>query len=115
MTVSELAKLIDARFETGDAGMEREVASGYVCDLLSWVMSHGVAGTAWVTVQTHLNVVAVATLLDLACVIVPEGIGVPGATAEKAVEEEVAVLTTNKTAYEIAVLMASQGIPPTSK
>ena len=115
MTVSELAKLIDANLVTGEAGAAREVASGYVCDLLSWVMSHGVAGTAWVTVQTHMNVVAVATLLDLACVIVPEGITVPEATAEKAAEEDVAVMTTGKTAYEIAVLMAGRGIPPTSK
>ena len=50
----------------------RAIACGYTCDLLSHVMGKGVADMAWVTVQTHMNVVAVASLLDFACVIVPE-------------------------------------------
>ena len=57
MTVKQLAALIDARvLNQGD--LDREITGGVVCDLLSWVMANGGQGMAWVTVQTHLNVLA---------------------------------------------------------
>ena len=74
MKVSDVMSLIDARNLTPDVALDRDVTCGYVCDLLSWVMAHGEEGMAWVTVQTHLNVVAVAALAEMACVILPEGI-----------------------------------------
>ena len=40
-----------------------EITDGYICDLLSWVMARGTEGMAWITVQTHLNVLAVALSL----------------------------------------------------
>lgn len=95
-----------------DVDLSREVTGGYACDLLSWVMTHGRTGTAWVTVQTHLNVVAVATLLDFSAVIIPEGIEVPEATIAKAADEGVALLATKKTAYEICGLLCAQGVQP---
>ena len=48
--------------------LNREVESGYVCDLLSWVMAKGAPGCAWITVMNHMNVIAVATLLDLSLI-----------------------------------------------
>ena len=77
MKVSELAKLIEAEIQTPGVAEDREVSCGYTCDLLSWVMAHGCGGMAWVTVQTHMNVVAVAALADMACVILPESIDMP--------------------------------------
>ena len=68
MKVRELARLLNARALTGEAGMDNEIQSGYCCDLLSWVMAHGGEGMAWVTVQTHMNVIAVAALHDMSCV-----------------------------------------------
>ena len=82
MTVKQLAELIDARIlNQGD--LDREITGGVVCDLLSWVMTNGGQGMAWTTVQTHLNVIAVAALHDLACIILPEGIKMEGAPLEK--------------------------------
>jgi len=46
--------------------VEREVTGGYASDLLSCVMAGAKAGNVWVTLQAHPNVVAVASLLDLA-------------------------------------------------
>ena len=77
MKVSELAKLIEAEIQTPGVDEDRDVSCGYTCDLLSWVMAHGCGGMAWVTVQTHMNVVAVAALADMACVILPESINMP--------------------------------------
>jgi len=90
---------------------EREITCGYACDLLSWVMSHGKAGMAWVTVQTHMNVVAVAALHEMACVIVPEGIEVDEKSVERAAEEGIAVFSTAKSAYEVCGLLYQAGVP----
>ncbi|MDL2217063.1 AraC family transcriptional regulator [Christensenellaceae bacterium OttesenSCG-928-M15] len=110
MLVSELVKLIEAENVTPEVE-DVEVSSGYTCDLLSWVMAKGKAGCAWVTVQTHMNVVAVASLHDMACIICPEGIEPEADSVKKAAEEGIAVLKSPKTAYEICVLMGGAGVP----
>lgn len=109
MTVAQLAALIDARI-LNQGNAEREVSGGIVCDLLSWVMANGDQGMAWVTVQTHLNVLAVAALHDLSCVILPEGIKMEGASLEKAKEEGINILSSSLSAYEICGLMYANGI-----
>ena len=111
MKVSDVMSLIDARNLTPDVAPDRDVTCGYVCDLLSWVMAHGEEGMAWVTVQTHLNVVAVAALAEMACVILPEGIVMEQESLDKATSEGMCVLSSNLTAYEICGRIAAQGIP----
>ncbi len=110
MTVREAADLIGATPINPHVSMDGQVKYGYACDLLSWVMSHGAAGTAWITVMTHMNAVAVATLLEFSCMIVPEGVAVPDAILEKASEENICILATPKTAYEVSGLLYAQGI-----
>ena len=111
MTVKELCELIEAKDMTPEADKSVEVSCGYTCDLLSWVMAHGDEGMAWVTVQTHLNVIAVAALAEMACVILPEGITMEQESLDKANGEGMCVLTSPLTAYEICGRMAAQGVP----
>ena len=111
MNVQELQALIGAENLTPTLAGDREVACGYCCDLLSWVMGHSEEGMAWVTVQTHLNVIAVAVLADMACVILPEGIVMEEESLQKAVSEEMCVLSSPLSAYEICVRMGAAGIP----
>ena len=73
MKVVELASLCG--FETlcmpdGD----RQVSGAYIGDLLSWVMGRARADSAWITIMSNVNVVAVASLADVACVILAEGV-----------------------------------------
>ena len=110
MTVAELIKLIDARDMTPEVDKGAEVSCGYTCDLLSWVMAHGTAGMAWVTVQTHMNVIAVASLMEMAAVIIPEGIQMEQPSLEKAKDEGITVLQTKLTAYEICARLAAAGL-----
>ncbi len=111
MKVSDLMTLIDAKNLTAEVSADRDVACGYVCDLLSWVMAHGEEGMAWVTVQTHLNVVAVAALSEMACVVLPEGIVMEQESIDKANAEGMCVLSSPLTAFEICGRMAGQGVP----
>ena len=111
MTVQDLITLIDATDVTPETSKQTEVTCGYTCDLLSWVMAHGATGMAWVTVQTHMNVIAVASLMEMAAVIIPEGIEMEEASLQKARDEEITVLQSDKTAYEICAILAKAGLP----
>ncbi len=110
MTLKDLMDKIGMRLLTKEAPLQREVTTGYSCDLLSWVLAHGQAGMAWITVQTHLNVIAVAMLMDMACVIIPEGIVLEEATLQKAEEEGVPVFASDKTAYALCGQMFALGV-----
>jgi len=109
-TVGELKTALKMKELTENAGDDKVISAGYVCDLLSWVMAKGLENMAWITVQTHLNVIAVACLHDFACVIIPEGIEVPADTIAKAQEEGIPVLSSHKNAYEICMGMCKMGV-----
>ena len=110
MTVKEVLELIEAKDMTPETDKNTEVSCGYTCDLLSWVMAHGTAGMAWVTVQTHMNVIAVASLMEMAAVIIPEDIEMEAPSLEKAKEEGITVLESPLTAYEICARLAAKGL-----
>ena len=112
MKVRELMELLNAECLTPDADLEAEISCGYSCDLLSWVLAHGKQGMAWCTVQTHMNVIAVAVLMEMACVILVEGVEIEEPSLKKAILEEMPVLVTKKTAYEVCTLMGKAGVQP---
>ena len=112
MTVRELMTKLDATCLNSDANLDAEITCGYSCDLLSWVLAHGKAGMAWCTVQNHVNVIAVSVLMEMACVILVEGVEAEEASLKKAIDEEMPVLCTPKTSYEVCVLMGQAGILP---
>ena len=77
MTVREIAEKLNLRVFSGEAGLDREVTGGYVSDLLSDVMGFAKDGSVWVTLQTHKNVMAIATLKELDAKEVSEEEGIP--------------------------------------
>ena len=111
MTVSELKALISAESLTPSVQEDAEVTCGYTGDLLSWVMAHAEAGMAWVTVQTNMNVPAVAVLQEMACIILPDDIHPEQEILAKAAQQGMPVLVSPLTAYEICGRMAASGIP----
>ena len=112
MKVKVLMELIGATNLNPEANLETEISCGYSCDLLSWVLAHGKAGMAWCTVQTHVNVIAVSVLMEMACVILVEGVEPEEASLKKAIDEEMPILATSKTAYEVCVMMGQAGVLP---
>lgn len=101
MKLNDLLKQPGFKALVEPTDLEMEITGLKCCDLLSWVMANGAEGDAWITVQTHLNVIAVATLLEMACIIVPEGIDVEEATLNKAREQSVAIIAADYDAYGI--------------
>ncbi|MFZ7102307.1 MAG: DRTGG domain-containing protein [Peptococcaceae bacterium] len=101
MKLAEIIRQLKLEIITGKK-MEQEVKGVYICDLLSNVMAHGKQGDLWVTIQTHQNIVAVASLLNFAAIIIPENLEPDEITLEKAATEEITILRTVKDAYHLA-------------
>jgi hypothetical protein len=101
MKLNEIVDALDLRVAAGSARLETEVTGGYTSDLLSCAMAGAAKGNVWVTLQGHLNVVAVASLNELAAVIVTEGKPVSADTASKAEEEGVVLLQTPLSSYQV--------------
>lgn len=110
MRVEDLKELIGAKNLVEGASLNAEITCGYSCDLLSWVLAHGKQGMGWCTVQSHVNVVAVAVLMEMACVIMVENVEPEPASLQKAIDEGMPILSTPKTAYEVCGLMNQAGI-----
>jgi len=82
----------------------------YIGDLLSIVMTKAKENFVWITIQTHINVMAVAELLDIACVIIVENMGVEADTLAKAIELDIPIFRTKESAYQIACKLSNLGI-----
>ena len=83
MTVRELSELPEFSVVCMPDG-EREILGGYAGDLLSWVMGRAKEGDAWVTIMSNVNIVAVCTLADPACIILSEGVTLDAETKKRA-------------------------------
>ncbi|MEN8116176.1 MAG: DRTGG domain-containing protein [Bacteroidota bacterium] len=101
MKVSDLVKQFNLKVFSGEAGLEHEVTGGYVSDLLSDVMGNAAEGEVWITLQTHQNVMAIASLKDLAAVILVKGFEPEDDTIAHSNEEGIPVLGTDLETFEV--------------
>lgn len=110
MILKAIIEALELRVVAGATHTDVEVTGGYTADLLSCAMAGATAGNLWITLQSHLNVVAVASLNELAGVIVTEGRPIAAETADKAEEEGVVLLQTRLTSYEVAGRLWALGV-----
>lgn len=99
MTVSDIIKELNLTPLTGP--FERKVKGGYASDLVSDVLANGKEGDVWVTIQIHQNIVAVASLNEVAAVIISGGRKPEESTITRAIKEKVNILSTPMSTYEV--------------
>lgn len=102
MTVNELAAADGFRPLALPQG-EREMRGVYIGDLLSWVMGRARADNVWITIMSNINVAAVASLADVACVVFAEGVAPDDNVIETARQKDINLLVSDRSAYELAV------------
>jgi len=85
---------------------EREITGAYMGDLLSWVMSRAKTGDAWVTIMSNLNIVAVATLTECACIILAESVTADEKVIDLCKSKGVNLLSSELTAFQLAVKLS---------
>ena len=88
---------------------QRSISKIFCCDLLSIAMSKAPADGVWVTVMGNRNTLAVASLADVACLVLAEGVSLDESTLEQAKTEGIAVLATELPVFDIALQIQQAG------
>lgn len=101
MKVADLIAKLELNSFTAEVGVSREITGGYTSDLLSDVMGNVKEGDVWMTLQTHKNVIAIASLRDVAAVVLINGSEPDADMLEQAIEEEIPVLGTSLSCFDI--------------
>ena len=109
-TLKEIIDAFNLRVVCGTGFLEREIAAGYVGDLLSDVMANAKKGDIWLTRQAHPNIVAVAVLRMLSGVIIINNREPEEETVTKALKEKLPIMTSELPAFELAGRLYEYGI-----
>ena len=111
MNADEIAAKTGGRVEC--AASDASAESVYCGDLLSDVMGHAAEGAALVTIQNHLNTIAVCTLAGIEIIVLCHDRPVPDDMREAASREGVAIVATPLCQYAAALALAE--LPPGSR
>jgi predicted transcriptional regulator len=101
MKIADLVSTLNLKIISGQEGINNEIKGGYVSDLLSDVIGSASEGMVWITLQTHQNIVAVASLKDLAGIILVKGLHPDTDTINKSNFENIPVLSTDSDTFTI--------------
>ena len=101
MDVQSIVKELQLSVKCRPDRLGAEVTGGFVGDLLSDVIANSAAGNLWITRQTHQNIIAVASLKDLAGIIIAQGAEPDVGTLEKAAAEAIPVMVSGLQAFEL--------------
>jgi hypothetical protein len=110
MTLREVVERLGLKPVSALSRLSQECTGGYISDLLSDVMAGAKAGDVWITLQIHQNIVAVATLKELAAIIIIGGRQPEKQTLAKAEEEKIPILLTELPAFEVVGRLYQMGI-----
>ncbi len=112
MTLQEIAEKLELRPLTPEVAnaLARDIERGHVSDLLSDVLANAPAGGMLVTIQVHLNVIAVAMHAELAAVVFAAGRTPGEAVRQKAADEGIALFATDRPAFDVVGGLHALGI-----
>ena len=103
--ISELAL---TQYSVDEKKLDTEVHTAYCGDLLSDVMAHAPEDSVWFTVLAHLNIVAVAQLRDIACVIIVNGGEPDKQTIDKAREQGIAIFGSKENSAQLCMKLSDK-------
>ncbi len=109
MKLKDIVETLDLETLTGPVAEDIEAEGAYVADLLSLVMAGAQEGQLWFTLQTHLNIVAVASLTGLAAIVVTEGAPVGDETIAKAKAQDVVIFRSQEPTFETLARLIKAG------
>ncbi len=89
-------------------GEDKEILGGFTGDLHSWAMAKCEEGFAWFTIMGNINTVAVASLNDVAGVVLCQSSPMNAAALEKAIEEGINIFATDKSAFEMGAVLFNE-------
>lgn len=102
MKLSTIVENLSLEVKSGRDNLQNDVTGVYISDLLSDVMANAKDGNIWITLQTHLNIVAVAGLKNLSGIIIIGNRQIQGDVLQKAESEKITVMSTPLLTFEVA-------------
>ena len=109
-TLADLVEKLDLEVRSARGNLDNEVAGGYASDLLSDVIANSREGDVWVTLQIHQNVVAVASMKDLAGIILVGGREPEEDTLQKAETEGIPIMVSKRPTFELVGILYGLGV-----
>jgi len=110
MELQELINSLSLEVKTPELELHREVTGGYASDLLSDVIGNAHKGNIWVTLQIHLNIIAVASLKELSGIILVSNRNPDADTLKKATAENVPVMTSTLSTFDLVGKLYALGL-----
>ena len=115
MKLTELIQKLNLSVRSAKGNLEREVTGGYASDLLSDVLANSKEGNIWITLQIHQNIVGVASMKDIAGIILVNSREPESETLEKAEAEKVPIMVTEMPTFELIGMLYSLGVVGTKQ
>ena len=109
----ELIEKLNLTVRSAKSNLDCEVTRGYASDLLSDVLANSEEGDLWITLQIHQNTVAVASMKNLAGIILVNGREPEEETLEKAEAENIVIMVTEMPTFELVGKLYELGITGT--
>jgi predicted transcriptional regulator len=110
MKLKEIATTLSLVIKAGENLLDRDVTGGYAGDMLSDVLAHAESGNIWITLQTHANIVAVASTKELAGIIIVNGRTPEDETLRKAEDQGIPIMITSLSTYSIVGRLNELGV-----
>ena len=110
MKLDDIVGELNLEIKSRGSGLDGEVKTGYVSDLMSDVIANAGEGDLWVTMQVHINVVAVASMKGLSGIIMVNGRQPEDETLAKANEEKIPLFVSSLPAFEIVGRLYGMGL-----
>lgn len=115
MKLTELVQELNLEVRSANDHLHREITGGYASDLLSDVLANGKAGNIWITLQIHHNIIGVASMTELAGIILVNGREPAPETVEKADAENIPVMVSELPTFELVGRLYNLGVGGTEK
>ena len=101
MTIRKIAAALGAEI-CQDEFEDSDLTGAYTSDLLSDVIANAKDGGALITIQSHKNTVAVATLVNISVIIICNSRPLPEDMLEASKDEGIAVIRTRENQFTVS-------------
>lgn len=109
MKIKDLCKELDANVQV-PGNLEKDITLAAAGDLLSFIIGTVSDGSAWITIQSHLNVAAVAVLKDIPLLILASGRKASPDLIERCRSENICIASVNESIFNICKRLSELGI-----
>ena len=113
--LTELVQKLNLSVRSAKEYLDCEITGGYASDLLSDVLANSEEGNIWITLQIHQNIIGVASIKDLAGIILVNSREPEPQTIEKAEAENMPVMVSELPTFELVGKLYNLGVGGTGK